>query len=198
MSLWKQSKATGWRISLCPQDCNFSLGLGHDDVVMSATKPHSFCQAHSSRPTRPDEGTLNPKVYLLFVIVSSRLFRRTIWTRVACALDLQLEAFHAFMKDTTLSIPLQKRPPLFQRLEAERSGAPPPRKHPQLKAVARKRYFQASHTLRQGRYWWKQEVKQTGWHWMYDLMIRMIQCIQSWPFCFLLLLDSRNNPGSSA
>lgn len=167
-------------------------------VVMSPTKPHSFCQTHPSRSARSHEHNLNPKVYLLFVTILSRLFRRKIWTWMACALDLQFEVFHAFMKDTTLSILLRKRPPLFQRLEAEHSSASPPRKHPQLKAAARKRYFQASHTLRQGRYWWKQEVKQTAWNWIYDLMIKTMQCIQSWPFCFLLLLDSRNNPGSSA
>ena len=165
---------------------------------MPSTTLHSLCQTHPSRSTGPDVGTLNPKVYLLFVTISSRLFRRTIWTWVPCALDLQSGNFHAFMKDTTLSILLQKRPPLFQRLAAECSRASPPREHPQLKAAVRKRYCQASHTLRQGQYWWKQEVKQTGWDWMYDLMIRTMQCIQSWPFCFLLLLDSRNNPGSSA
>lgn len=174
------------------------LGPGHDDVVMSSTKTHSLCQTHPSRSTRPDESTLNTKVYLLFVTISLRLFKRTIWTWVARALDLQFEAFHALMKDTTLSILLQKRPPLFQRLEAERSGAAPPRKHPQLKAAARKRYFKASHTLHQGWYWWKQEVNQTGWDSMHDLMIRTMLGIQSRPFCFLLLLDSRNNPGSSA
>lgn len=65
---------------------------------------------------------------------------------MARALDLQIEAFGAFVKGTNISLLLQKRLPLFQRLEAEHSSACPPQQHPQLKAAAQKRCLQASHT----------------------------------------------------
>lgn len=110
-------------------------------VGMPSTKPPSPCNTHPSSSTRPQEGAMNPKVHLVFGTTWSRLLRRA---QVTHALDLHFEAFCAIVKGTNFSIPLQKRPPLLQGIEAEHSSA---RQRPELKAAARKRCLQASHTL---------------------------------------------------
>lgn len=124
-------------LQLHPQTWTWHMG-------MSSTKPQSPC-----RSTQADLQDLRKVLRILrftwlFGSAWSRPFRRA-W--VAQALDLQIEAFCAFMKGTNFSVLLQKRPPLFQMFKAEHSSACPPRQHPQLKAATRKRCLQASHTL---------------------------------------------------
>jgi len=46
-------------------------------VVISSTKPDSFCHTWPSRSTRPDEWTLSSRVYLLILPVSSEMFEST-------------------------------------------------------------------------------------------------------------------------